>query len=167
MLIPQYLVLALKLSSIYTVSFNKVLSIPQNQCQPVNPACNDKNFWKTFKMCSYIYARILHAFRIHSISYNIDHRWSRIGFIYWVDMYGFTLFFEVKNTVLGSPGSSIISRTQNIYAWKNINKSSNRFSREIEELKNQFKFILTRQINSCISIAKQNRPGKNCPSLHS
>ena len=98
------------------------------------PNFNDKEVWITFKMCSYIYARILHTFRIHSISYNIDHRWSSIGFVYWDDMYGFTLLFEVKNTVLGSPGSSIISRTQNIYAWKNRNKSSNRFwNRRIEK----------------------------------
>ena len=32
MLIPQYLVLVLKLSPIYTVSLNMVFSIPQNQC---------------------------------------------------------------------------------------------------------------------------------------
>ena len=32
MLIPQFLVLVLKLSPIYTVSLNTVFSIPQNQC---------------------------------------------------------------------------------------------------------------------------------------
>ena len=34
MLIPQYPVLVLKLSPIYTVSLNTVFSIPQNQCYP-------------------------------------------------------------------------------------------------------------------------------------
>ena len=34
MLIPQYQVLVLKLSPIYTVSLNTVFSIPQNQCYP-------------------------------------------------------------------------------------------------------------------------------------
>ena len=39
MLIPQYLVLLLKLTPIYTVSINTVFSIPQNQCYPGTP-CN-------------------------------------------------------------------------------------------------------------------------------
>ena len=37
MLIPQYQVLVLKLSPIYTVSLNTVFSIPQNQCYPGTP----------------------------------------------------------------------------------------------------------------------------------
>ena len=37
MLIPQYLVLVLKLSPIYTVSPNTVFSITQNQCYPGTP----------------------------------------------------------------------------------------------------------------------------------
>ena len=37
MLIPQYPVLVLKLSPIYTVSLNTVFSIPQNQCYPGTP----------------------------------------------------------------------------------------------------------------------------------
>ena len=35
--IPQYQVLVLTLSPIYTVSFNTVFSIPQNQCYPGTP----------------------------------------------------------------------------------------------------------------------------------
>ena len=38
MLIPQYQVLVLKLSPIYTVSLNTVFSIPQNQCYPGIPS---------------------------------------------------------------------------------------------------------------------------------
>ena len=41
MLIPQYKVLVLKLSPIYTVSLNTVFSIPQNQCYPGTP-CTQK-----------------------------------------------------------------------------------------------------------------------------
>ena len=37
MLIPQYLVLVLKLSPIYTATFNTVFLIPQNQCYPGTP----------------------------------------------------------------------------------------------------------------------------------
>ena len=40
MLIPQYQVLALKLSSIYTVSLNMLFSIPQNQRYPGTPCIN-------------------------------------------------------------------------------------------------------------------------------
>ena len=43
MLIPQYLVLVLKLTPINTVSLNTIFSIPQNQCYPGNP-CNLKSF---------------------------------------------------------------------------------------------------------------------------
>ena len=39
MLFPQYQVLVLKLSQIYTVSLNTVFSIPQNHCYPGTP-CN-------------------------------------------------------------------------------------------------------------------------------
>ena len=53
MLIPQYQVLVLKLSPIYTVSLNTVFSIPQNQCYPGTP-CNIiiiiSTFDSTFEM---------------------------------------------------------------------------------------------------------------------
>ena len=54
MLIPQYQVLVLKLSPIYTVSLNTVFSIPQNQCYPGTPCtmftylindCTKNNTW--------------------------------------------------------------------------------------------------------------------------
>ena len=45
MLIPQYQVLVLKLSPIYTVSLNTVFSIPQNQCYPGTP-CIWSWFWE-------------------------------------------------------------------------------------------------------------------------
>ena len=37
MLIPQYLILVLKFSRIYTISLNKVFLNPQNQCYPGTP----------------------------------------------------------------------------------------------------------------------------------
>ena len=46
MLIPQYQVLVLKLSPIYTVSLNTVFSIPQNQCYPGTP-CSTKYYHLT------------------------------------------------------------------------------------------------------------------------
>ena len=42
MLIPQYQILLLKLSLIYTVSLNTVFLIPQNQCHP-GPVTNSYN----------------------------------------------------------------------------------------------------------------------------
>ena len=49
MLIPQHLVLVLKLSPIYTVSLNMVFSIPQNQCY-LGTSCSMKSVKKVLRL---------------------------------------------------------------------------------------------------------------------
>ena len=49
MLIPQYLVLVLKLTPINTVSLNRVFLIPQNQCYPGNTCTLIVNY--SLKLC--------------------------------------------------------------------------------------------------------------------
>ena len=60
MLIPQYQVLLLKLSPIYTVSLNTVFSIPQNQWYPGIPCSTVSFVWQFFKEFSLSF--VLNAF---------------------------------------------------------------------------------------------------------
>ena len=60
MLIPQYQVLVLKLSPIYTVSLNTVFSIPQNQCYPGTP-------------CTYIPTFLIRAHLSSCVLFSLAH----------------------------------------------------------------------------------------------